>query len=31
MTQLTQKYLHELLLFSIFATDLSDTDAKIFA
>ena len=31
LAQLTQKYLHELLLFSIFAADLSNTDAKIFA
>ena len=31
LAQLTQKHLHELLLFSIFAADLSNTDAKIFA
>ena len=29
--QLTQKYLHELLLFHIFVAELAVTDAKIFA
>ena len=31
MAQLTQKYLHEFILFCIFAAYLSNTDAKIFA
>jgi hypothetical protein len=31
MAQLTQKYLHELILFTTFAADSSNTDAKIFA
>ena len=31
MAQLTQKYLREVILFGIFAADLSNTDAKIFA
>ena len=31
MPQLTQKYLRELLLFSMFTADLSDTNANILA